>query len=35
MELERLYMVHKELTCQIIVQLRKMFQEREKELGRL
>jgi hypothetical protein len=28
-------MVHKELTCQILVQLRKMFQKQEKELRRL
>jgi hypothetical protein len=35
MEFERLYMVHKELSCQILVQLRKILQEQEKELGRL
>ena len=29
MELEKLYIVHKELTCQIIVQLRKIFQGQE------
>jgi hypothetical protein len=30
MELEKLYIVHKELTCQIIVQLRKIFQGQER-----